>query len=64
MDDILFRPGEEVIDAQDLVTVPQQSLAQMRAEKTSSPGDQYTLRYQPLHCSPRIRETSIILNEL
>ena len=34
-------PGEEIVDAKDFVALGQQPLAEVRAEKPSSPGDQH-----------------------
>ena len=35
-----FRPGEEIIEANDLVAFAKQPLAKMRADKTGPAGDQ------------------------
>jgi hypothetical protein len=41
--DVLLGTGEQVVDAQDLVSIAQESLAQVRAEKTCPAGDEYFL---------------------
>ena len=46
---IRLAPGEKIIDAQYVVTVRQQALAKMRAEKTGSAGDQNFVQWS-LHC--------------
>ena len=33
-------PGEEVVSSDDIITVAQKSITEMRTEKTRSPGDQ------------------------
>jgi hypothetical protein len=38
---IPLRPREEVIDAEHLMSVPDQAIAQMRAEKARAAGNQY-----------------------
>jgi hypothetical protein len=38
---IPLRPREEVVDAEHLMSVPDQAIAQMRAEKARAAGNQY-----------------------
>jgi len=40
--DVVFGAGEEVIQADDIVAVFQQTLAQVRAEETGTAGDERT----------------------
>ena len=40
MFDTLFPPGEEIVDADDVVTVRQQTLTKVRAEKSRASGHQ------------------------
>ena len=39
--DVLPAGGEEVVDAQDLVSPREQPLAQVRSDEPGAPGDQY-----------------------
>ncbi len=48
--DVLPAGGEEVVDAQDLVSPRQQPLAQVRSDEPGAAGDQY-----PFHRSPSLR---------
>ena len=38
--DVLLPPGEEIVDADDIVPVRHQAVAQMRAEKAGAAGDE------------------------
>jgi hypothetical protein len=38
--DVPFTPGEKIVDAQDVIFLFDQSLAQMRAKKSSTAGDE------------------------
>jgi hypothetical protein len=40
---VLPRPGEEVVDAKDVMAVGEQPLAQMRTQESGAAGDQYSL---------------------
>ena len=42
MNDIVLRAGEEVVKTDDIVTLGEQTLAQMRAEETGTAGDEHT----------------------
>jgi hypothetical protein len=45
MRDVVLAPGEVIVDAQDVVPLRQQPLAQMRAEKPGAAGHQNALCY-------------------
>lgn len=49
MGNIVFRSGEEVVDADDVVTFVEKALAQMRSEKASTTSDQYS--FSVMHVS-------------
>ena len=42
MSDVVLAPGEIIVDAEHVVALGQQALAQMRAEKTGAAGDENT----------------------
>ena len=43
--DVLLAPGEEIVDADDVVPVGQQAIAQVRAEKAGAAGDEDGFSY-------------------
>jgi len=46
MRDALLAAGQEIVDAQDVVTLPQQALAKMRAQEAGAAGHQNAARSQ------------------
>ena len=45
--DVALAAGEEIVDANDVVAVGNQAIAQVRAEKAGTAGDQHRLATQP-----------------
>ena len=41
MRDVLLGPGEQIVDAQHVMAVGEQAVAQMRAEETGTAGDHH-----------------------
>ena len=41
MENILFGPGKEIIQAEDVMPLLNQAIAKMRSQETGAAGDQY-----------------------
>ena len=52
VDDVVLGAGEEVVDAQHVVAVGQQAVAQVRAEEAGAAGDHDPFSNGVLHCFP------------
>ncbi len=53
MRDVLLGPSKQIVDAQNLVPLGQESVDQMRPEKSGPPGDEYM--FAAVICSDQLR---------
>jgi hypothetical protein len=52
MRDIGLRAGKKIIDAQDVLALRDQAVAQMRTKKTGASGDEDLFQLTPVSCPP------------